>query len=156
MKYFRLLVALLILTVSITADEKAKLVTMGDFDLTKQGFSFALGELVTADVEAENLTNEIDFIFDLPNGLGMNNSELTDWFTGQAQILDLGEIPLDKKPIKPEGEFSSFLIPDEIVVGHTYLIKTSMMEEYGRIQIVEFDNEKSLLTFKWVFTGESR
>ena len=97
---------------------------------------------------------EIDFIFDLPKGLGMNNSELSASFSGQALIMDLGEIPLEEKTDLAEDAFTPFLQPEEIIEGHTYLIKTADTKEYGRIRIINFEAESGLLTFKWVNVGK--
>jgi hypothetical protein len=151
MKYFRVCIALFILAAPLMANDTSNVITIGDFDATFQGFSFSHGGLVSVDMEAtESLPIEIDFIFDLPNGLGMNNSELSGWFPGRALILDLGEIPLEKKIALPEDSFTPFLLPEEIIAGHTYLIKTADAQYSGRIRILSFEAENSLLTFNWV------
>ena len=154
MKYRNVLVALLIFVASVLAEEPGDVVILGDFDDTFQGFSFSRGELVTVDPDSGSLPAEISFIVDLPNGLGMNNSNLSDWFSGKALILDLGNVPLEESEVFPEGEFIPFLLPEEIIAGHTYLVKTGDTADYGMIRIVDFDSEKSLLTFDWIYVNK--
>jgi len=150
MKFIKVLAALLLMAGPVMAEKSHDTVVMGDFDSTAQGFSFSRGELISVDREAESLSMEIDFIFDIPNGLGMNNGELGSWFSGRAMIADLGDIPLDKKANPAEDEFTPFLIPDEMIPGHTYLIRTADSKHYGKIRIEEFDYDNSRLVFSWV------
>ena len=125
MKLLRVCMLFLILAFPLMAGETGDVLTIGDFDTSFQGFSFSLGGLVTLDMEtAESLPLDIDFILDMPNGLGMNNSELSGWFLGRAMITDLGEIALEEKVELPEDSFTPFLLPEEIFEGHTYLTKT--------------------------------
>ncbi len=155
MKHFRVCMVLIILAAPLMAKEANAVVTIGDFDSTLQGFSFSHGGLAAVDMEtADSLPIEIDFIFDMPNGLGMNNGKLSGWFPGQAMILDLGEISLEEKIELPEDSFTPFLAPEEIIPGHTYLIKTADTGNSGRIRIISFDTEKNLLTFNWVNLNE--
>ncbi|MBF9016309.1 MULTISPECIES: hypothetical protein [unclassified Oceanispirochaeta] len=150
MKYLNMLFVLLILSSPLIAEESAQIMTMDDFDASMMGFSFSLGELVSANADDESLPMEIDFIFDIPNGLGMNNAALGDWFKGNAMILDLGEIELDESAEILEADYSPYLIPDEIIPGHTYQIMTADASHYGRIKVLEFNYDNSHLSFEWI------
>lgn len=134
----------------VMAEETINTIQMGDFDKTLQGFSLSKGELVTVNM-AEGLPLEIDFIFDMPNGLGMNNKDLTSKFMGTAGIYDLGPVSMNDESTFSLDNFSIFLNPDEIISGHTYLIKTSVEGSYGKIRIVSFDAENEILEFNWVY-----
>jgi hypothetical protein len=81
----------------------------------------------------------------------MNNSELTEWFPGKVEIIDLGQISLDTETDIPTEGFNPFLGPEGIIPGHTYLIRTSNLDKFGKIHILEFDVENELLTFDWVY-----
>ena len=148
------LIVLFILAAPLMAVEPPNNIVINDFDESFQGFSFSNGGLLTAVSEDESLSDEIDFIFDLPNGLGMNNRELSTWFSGEALILDLGEVPLDENMNIPEDGFTTFLNSDEIITGHTYLIKTASAVRYGKIRITEVDSANSRLTFNWLYLDE--
>ncbi|MDA3957043.1 hypothetical protein [Oceanispirochaeta sp.] len=150
MKFSKILIALIMLAGPILAEDSNHFITMADFDKTFQGFSFLQGELVSIDMEAENLSDHIDFIFDLPNGLGMNNGALDGWFAGKAMILDLGDMPIESILEMDEEDFTPYLIPEELIPGHTYHIKTADTKHQGRIRIVEFDTDQSLLSFNWL------
>lgn len=154
MKYLTILLAFLLSSFPIIAGETLETVRMGDFDRTMEGFSFTKGELVKLDPSVEGFPMEIDFIFDMPSGLGMNNSVLTEWFPGEAEIIDLGQVSLDTEIEIPLEGFNPFLGPDNIILGHTYLIKLADSEHYGKIKIVQFDFENELIEFIWVYLGE--
>jgi hypothetical protein len=151
MKILKAIIVLLILSLPVMAQKSQNVITIGGFDSMMQGFSFSLGGLVTVDGESGSLPHKIDFIFDMPNGLGMNNSELDSWFPGDGLVQDLGSIPLEKDADLIEDEFAPYLIPDEIIPGHTYLMKLAGTEKYGRIKIVEFDRYNNLLSFEWIY-----
>jgi hypothetical protein len=151
MKFLKVLMTLIILAGPVMAKESQKVVLINDFDSSLQGFSLTTGKLITVDQEAGSLPMEIDFIFDIPNGVGMNNSQLGDWFHGEAMILDLGDIPINKKIDLPDADLAPYLIPSEIVEGHTYMIQTADANHYGRIKIVQFDEDNSTLSFTWVY-----
>jgi hypothetical protein len=153
MKYILIIIAVFIMVMPITSEETLNTIKMGDFDKTLQGFSLSKGELVTVDME-EGLALEIDFIFDMPNGIGMNNKDLTSQFRGSAGIFDLGPVSLDDESSLSPEDYSIFLKPDEIISGNTYFIKTSVEGFYGKIHIVDFDNEKEIIEFTWVSLEE--
>lgn len=150
MKYLNILFTLLILVSPLMADDSAKIMTMNDFDVSMMGFSFSAGELISVDADDESLPMEIDFIFDIPNGLGMNNGALGAWFKGNAMILDLGEIELDESIEILEDEYSPYLVPDEIIPGHTYQVMTADASYYGRLKVLEFNFDDSHLSFEWI------
>lgn len=152
MKYFTVILMLIAMALPAIAEESLDIVQMGDFDKTFQGFSLSNGTLIDVDIEGDGLPIDIDFIFDMPNGLGMNNEDLSGWFTGKAGIIDLGPVSLeDDDTVIPAMGFNPFLEPDNIIPGHTYLIQTGNEEHYGKIQIVQFDAENELLEFTWVY-----
>ena len=154
MKFIRALIVLIILAGPLMAEESGDVVILGDFDNTFQGFGFSRGELITVDPESESLTGDIDFILDLPNGLGMNNSILADWFSGEAVILDLGDVPLEETSDLPAGDFTPFLMPEEIIEGNTYLVQWAEAGHYGMFRILDFDSENSLLSFNWIYVSK--
>ena len=153
MKYLNLFIVLLILVVSVPAEGPGDIVILGDFDDTFQGFSFSKGELVAVSPEAESLPEEISFIIDLPNGLGMNNTTLSDWFSGETLIFDLGDVPLAKTGARREDNFKPYLSPEQLIVGHTYLVNTGETAGYGMFRIVDLDSEKGLLSFNWIYVN---
>ncbi|MBI9107006.1 MAG: hypothetical protein JEZ04_09700 [Spirochaetales bacterium] len=154
MKIIKIFIVLILLAAPVMAEKNRDVVTIGEFDSTLQGFSFTSGGIVKVDEEAESLPIKIDFIFDLPNGLGMNNSALDSWFPGEGMVQDLGNIPLEKNVDFIDDDFAPYLIPDEIIAGHTYLMKLAGSDKYGRIKIIDFDEDNSRLTFKWVYLDE--
>ena len=154
MKYFTILIMLFTIMLPLTAQESSNIIQMKDFDKSMDGFSFAQGGLVKLSQESEGFPPEIDFIFDMPSGLGMNNSELTEWFPGKTEIIDMGEISLDTETQVPTEGFTPFLGPEDIIPGHTYLIRTANTEYYGKINVVQFDEENELIEFTWVFLVE--
>ena len=150
MKYLIMLIALLTLASSLMAEDSAQVMTMDDFDVSKMGFSFSAGELISVDADDASLPMEIDFIFDIPNGLGMNNSALGQWFKGNTMILDLGEIELDESIEILEDDYAPYLVPDEIIPGHTYQVMTVDASYYGRLKVLEFNYDNSHLSFEWI------
>lgn len=154
MKYLVILISLFALALPLTAEESSDIIKMSDFDRSIEGFSFTKGELVKLNPEGDGFPMEIDFIFDMPSGLGMNNAELTDWFPGKAGIIDLGPVSLENNSDIPTEGFNPFIGPEDIIPGHTYLILTADAAHYGKIQIVQFDIESELLEFTWIYLGE--
>ena len=150
MKYLVILISLFALALPLTAEESSDIIKMSDFDRSIEGFSFTKGELVKLDQSEDGFPMDIDFIFDMPHGLGMNNAELTDWFPGTAGIFDLGPVSLDTDTDIPSEGFSPSMAPEDMITGHTYLILTADAERYGKIQIVQFDVENEILEFIWI------
>jgi len=144
-------IMLSIIIFPMAAQESSNIV-MKDFDESMEGFSFAKGGLVKMDQERDGCPMEIDFIFDMPHGLGMDNSVLTDWFSGNAGIIDLGPVSLEIDSEIPTEGFIPSLEPESIIQGHTYLIRTADEKSYGKIQIVQFDDE--MVEFKWIYPVE--
>ena len=155
MKHLVIVIMIFAVMLPISAQESSQSILIGDFDKTLQGFSLNRGELVKVNLEEEFLLPiEIDFIFDMPNGLGMNNEDLAPGFAGTAGIIDLGLVPLTDNFDFSEEEFNIFLVPDAIIEGHTYLIKTADAEHYGKIHILNFDSLNETLEFSWVYLEE--
>lgn len=150
MKIINLFITLLLLASPLMAQDSIQTASMEDFDISMTGFSFTAGELVTASPEDKSLPMEIDFIFDIPNGLGMNNGALGDWFKGSAMITDLGEVEIDANVEISEDDYSPYLVPDEIIVGNTYQIMTADSSLYGRIKVLEFNYDRRHLSFEWI------
>ncbi|MCK5199097.1 MAG: HmuY family protein [Spirochaetales bacterium] len=152
MKYLTILITLVLITLPITAQDFPQTIIIDDFDFSFEGFSLSRGELVIVNMEEEFLLPvEIDFIFDLPNGLGMNNEELAPGFSGTAGILDLGPAPLMEDTDFPEDNFILYLMPEDIIPGHTYIIRTTDTDHYGKIHIVDINAEIESLEFTWVY-----
>lgn len=150
MKFFTIIIALIALALPAMAEDPGNSVLLKDFDRTMEGFSFSKGGLVQLNQDSDVFPMEIDFIFDMPSGLGMNNSELTEWFPGKAGIIDLDQISLDTETEIPTEGFNSFIGPEDIIPGHTYLIRTTDTEHFGKIHIVQFDAENEIIEFIWV------
>ena len=151
MKYFTLLLALFALSMPLTAQDSSNSIKMSDFDRSLEGFSFSKGELVKIDPSISGFPMDVDFIFDMPHGIGMNNSELTKWFPGTAGIFDLGEIALDTEIEYPVEGYTPSLEPEMIIPGHTYFIRTADSDHQGKIHIVMFDSESENFEFTWVY-----
>jgi len=151
MKYLTAFIVLITLSMPLMSAESSKVIKMTDFDRSFEGFSVSTGELIKLNPAEGSFPMEIDFIFDMPSGLGMNNSELTDWFPGKAGIIDLGSVALDIVTEIPVEGFNPFLDPESMIPGHTYLILTADAENYGKIHILNFDIESELLEFSWVY-----
>ena len=90
----------------------------------------------------------------MPSGLGMNNSELTEWFPGNAGIIDLGSVNLEIDIEIPEEGFNPFIDPEGLIPGHTFLIRTADGKHFGKIHIINFDMESELLEFTWIYLVE--
>lgn len=97
---------------------------------------------------------EIDFIFDMPGGLDMNNAVLSEWFPGNAEIIDPGPVSLEIDSEIPVEGFNPFIDPECMIPGHTFLIRTANEEHFGKIHIIKFDIESELLEFTWIYLGE--
>ncbi|MCK5673491.1 MAG: hypothetical protein KAH95_08950 [Spirochaetales bacterium] len=154
MKYFVILIMLIAVVLPLTAEESSEIIKMADFDRSFEGFSFSNGELIKLDPAEGSFPMEIDFIFDMPSGLGMNNSELTEWFPGRAGIIDLGPVSLESDTELSVEGFNPFLDPESIISGHTYLILTADTEHFGKIHIINFDSESELVEFTWIYLVE--
>jgi hypothetical protein len=151
MKYITIAILLFSILLPITAQELQNKIQMKDFDKSVEGFSLSEGGIVKLDPASENFPVEIDFIFDLPHGIGMNNSELTAWFPGEAGIIDLGLVPLDAEIELPSEGYNSSISQEEIIPGHTFLIRSGDHKLYGKINIVLLDVENEILEFTWVY-----
>lgn len=152
MKYFTVLLALFISILPLSAEEQATSVIMGDFDKTLQGFSLSKGELVAVNIEEEFLIPvEIDFIFDMPHGIGMNNADLAPGFSGTTGIIDIGPVSLMEHVDFPDEEFNISFSPEEIIPGHTYIIRTTDTDYYGKIHIISIDSMSEKLEFTWIY-----
>jgi len=149
MKYISVLIMLCSILLPITAQESADTIVMKDFDKSLKGFSFSEGGIIELNQESEEFPMEIDFIFDMPHGIGMNNSELTSWFSGNAGIIDLGSVSLEANTEIPSAVFNPSLAPEDIIPGHTYLIRSSTEGNYGKIHILQFYMEKEIIEFTW-------
>ncbi len=145
---------LITIALPLTAEESSEIIKMADFDRSFEGFSFSNGELIKLDPAEGSFPMEIDFIFDMPSGLGMNNSELTEWFPGRAGIIDLGPVSLESDTELSVEGFNPFLDPESIISGHTYLILTADTEHFGKIHIINFDSESELVEFTWIYLVE--
>lgn len=91
MKYISVFFVLIAIILPVMAEESSDILRMSDFDISKVGLSFIKGELVKLDPAGDNFPMEIDFIFDMPHGLGMNNSVLTEWFPGHTYLVQTGD-----------------------------------------------------------------
>lgn len=154
MKHLAILLMLITVILPLTAQESAEVIRMKDFDRSHEGFSFSKGELIKLDLEEGSFPMEIDFIFDMPSGLGMNNSELTEWFPGKAGIVDLGPVSLEIDTEIPVEGFNPFIDPEGLIPGHTFLIRTADEKFFGKIHIIKFDIESELLEFNWIYLVE--
>ena len=154
MKYFTLLLAIFLISLPLSALDTSNSIKMADFDRSLEGFSFSKGGLVKIDPSIGGFPMDVDFIFDMPSGLGMNNTALTEWFPGDAGIIDLGEEAIDSETGIPSEGFNPFVGPEDIIPGHTYFLKTADAEHYGKIHVLKFDIENELLEFTWVYPVE--
>ncbi len=133
---------------SVYADE----ILLKEFDRSFEVFNFKEGKLIKLDPKKMNM-EKTDLLFDLPQGLGTNNKKLFKIFTGNAGIVDMGKQSIDKVLEAPEGEYLLALGSKMIKEGHTYCVKTSDGEHYGKIEILKFENtgKDSFIKFLWKF-----
>lgn len=150
MKCITIAILLFSILLPITAQEFPQSVIMKDFDKSVEGFSLSNGGLIKVDPASKEFPLEIDLIFDLPHGIGMNNSELTAWFPGNAGIIDLGLVPLDSQIEIPSEGFYPSIAQEEIIPGHTFLIRSGDDKFYGKLNIVLFDAKNEILEFNWM------
>ncbi len=150
MRYLKVVIVLLLISGPLMAEKSQNIVEMEDFDESLQGFSLSEGDLVKMSAEADSFPPEIDFIFDMPHGIGANNSELDSFFSGNALIKALGMVPIEEPADLSDEGFTLYLEPDQIIPGHSYLIKSSDGSQYGMIRILGFDPENGRLKFEWV------
>ena len=61
--------------------------------------------------------------------------------------------PLMETPDPPAGDFTPFLMPEEIIEGHTYLVQGVEAGHYGMFRVIDFDSENSLLSFNWIYAN---
>lgn len=122
-------------------------VRLGDFDQTHQLFSFREG-LITVEPRAK-VPLAVDFFLELPHGLGTNNPQLDRAFTGRGALIDLGRTSFKTKIQVPMMGFKPALRPQEIIPGHTYLVRLGAGDSYGQLHVLNIDFEKSVLDFTW-------
>ena len=126
-------------------------VVLQDFDVSHSGFSFRLGKVTKSQGE---VTAETDFMLDLPHGIGTNNTKLSKKFTGQAGVVDMGEMSLAEIKEAPKTGYQPALSPSDIKVGHSYCFLTADGQHYGKIEVLGFDEENETLTFIWQYQAE--
>lgn len=130
--------------------DQTKIVTLGDFDATNKFFSLRKGKIISLEKKGASALVDMDILLDMPHGLGTNNAELSKAFNGKAGIIDLGSVPLKSKSNIPKNGFKKFLKAKEIIVGHTYLVRTADGVSYGKIHVVKFEEKTKLLEFTWL------
>ncbi len=144
----QILSLLLLLGVFGSVQAAGQGVVMRDFDDSLVGFSFQRGELIGLK-GAREFPTEIDFIFDMPLGLGTNNAELSKQFKGQGGIIDMGRKPLAALSAAPKSGYKPALDASDIKVGHSYYLRTADGRHHGVLHITGFDADKETLTFDW-------
>lgn len=144
------LLAVALMAAPVFAADQTNSVVLGDFDATSTVFSLREGKTIRVEEGEESVPIDMDILFDMPHGLGANNVELGEAFNGKGEIIDLGPVPLKRKSDIPKNGYRAFLKPKEIIVGHTYLIRTADGAHYGKIHVVRFDRKRQLLEFAWL------
>lgn len=142
--YALLLLLLLGALYAVQAEEQG--VVIHDFDDSGSGFSFQRGTVVMPENPRE-LSVEIDFILDLPHGLGANNSKLSSKFKGQGGIIDMGRKSLAEVTDPPKSGYKPALDTSDIKVGHSYLFLTADGQHHGVVHVTGFDESKKTMTF---------
>lgn len=150
MKYLNIVFALLLISSPLIAKDKLRMITMEDFDSAFNGFSYTEGKLLPVSRDDDSFPMKIDFVFDMPQGIGMNNITLDNYFVGSAFIIDLGEIKINGSADISEENYRTHLSPEEIIPGHVYHVMTADASHNGRMKIVSIDNEKKQLSFQWI------
>lgn len=153
-RFFRsfpaLLSTLLLLGLASSALAAGQEVKLDDFDRFQAGFSFSQGK-ITRSTGGKTLPSSIDFILDLPHGIGANNAKLSKHFMGKAGIVAMGAKSLADITEAPTTGYKPALTPAEIKVGHSYCFLTADGRHYGKLQVVAFDENKRTLTFTWQY-----
>ena len=133
------------------AADEPRSTTLQDFDRGHKGFSFSQGKQIAPDNPRE-FPLEIDLYFDLPHGLIMNNSASGPIFKGKGGIVDMGAKPLKAIKEAPlRGNYKVGLSPRELIVGHTYCVRTADGKHVAKFQITNFDQNEETLSFSWVY-----
>lgn len=126
-----------------------------DFDDSPHAyFSFKSGlAYLGENIDEENFIfpKDLDLLFDPPHGLGTNNTKLAKTLLGSGGIVDAGNFSIEDCKQAPLEGYKPFLKPEEIIKGHTYYIRTADGKSYGKIHVVDYNQEGKVLSFKWQF-----
>ncbi len=136
--------------------ELAKTVVLEDCDnFPSFVFSFRAKKKLLAIDASENFDLDViagfDILLDLPHGLLANNRKTASFFKGSAGIIDMGRTPLEDVGEAPRKGYQPTLEPKQIVVGHTYCVRASDGEHYGKIHVVKFDPITGPIEFTWQY-----
>ena len=114
--------------------------TLLDVNIVGSHFSFTRGVV--------NASDDWDLMLNLPRGLASNNEELNIDFQ-QGGIIDLGDIPLTDIKEAPESGYISALTLDNMIVDHSYCVKRSNGQQYGKIRIIKYNPKTQYIKFMW-------
>jgi hypothetical protein len=131
---------------SVQAQEQD--VVIHDFDDSGSGFSFQRGTLVMPE-NPQEVSKEIDFILDLPHGLGANSAKLSTKFKGRGGIIDMGRKSLAQLTEPPKSGYKPALGASDIKVEHSYFFLTADGRHHGLVHVTGFDERKKTMTFTW-------
>jgi len=120
------------------------------------GFSFTLGLVAGEEMQSEEeWISKIDIAFDAPHGLMANSKDLSDEFTqpaGSAGILDLGEVAIDRVGEAPADGYAPTISMKQLVVGHTYSVRTADGKHYGLLHLLAVNaGKENAITFSWTY-----
>ena len=129
------------------ADLQKNRAQLGEFDQTRQVFSFRQG-VITLDARAK-VPVTADIFLDLPHGLGTNNPQLDRAFTGQGALVDLGLTPFRASVQIPKKGFKPALNLKELRSSHTYFVRLGTGDTYGQLHVLGIDMKREVIDFTW-------
>jgi hypothetical protein len=146
----QILSLLILLGALSSVQAQGQSIVIRDFDDSGSGFSFQRGTLVRPE-NPQALSLNVDFILDLPHGIGANSSKLSKKFKGRGGIIDMGRKPLAEVTDAPKSGYKPALETSDIKVGHTYYVLTADGRHHGKLHVTAFDVTKKTLTFTWQY-----
>jgi hypothetical protein len=131
-------------------EEEVKVINMPDAAVSGQCISFRQGKLIPLK-EGKGDFSDFDLVWELPSGLGANNSATIAYGTGKGGIIDLGDKKMSEVKVAPKTGYLLFLKADQIRQGHTYCVRTRDGKHYGKIHITRYDVKQKILIFTWEY-----
>ena len=130
--------------------KEANSISMPDVLDTGKGFSFTKnGVVAILDNKTGKYKLDVDIMWDSQVALRCNNIKAGPGFSGQALIIDLGKIELDKVKEAPNGKGVRALGLDAIRQGHTYCVSFANGKGNGLIHVLEYDPRNGTLVITW-------
>lgn len=137
------------------ADNKAKTFVLEDCD-AGPAFSFKQGGKVNLLVQFAAGEWDFDLALDFPHGLLANNKKASPLYNGSGGLRDMGAVALDDVKEAPADGYVPKLELKQLMVGHTYCVRTSDGKHYGKFHILKADMKKELIEFSWEYQPQQK